>query len=537
MPTTFAEAPTPLRKRMPTLLREIEVLRVAAQLGGDDFSKTAEKARTAVLKWTENRAGRDLPPAAWELQDFEMLAGGCNRAAVRIVNDDWDIWALRAEDADRDVPRRVWCTEIVVGGEFNRQPKFSLRLVASTPEREFCIDPSVPNIVVQMADAPGLFNGNEVLPAKPVLIQTNDDAQELCDYLEHSERSIPVFVTTLRDEIDSTSRIDSKLLAKATTGLARTYLLPEKRTWSLTDRLGRYHSVFHGGVRAYMPSFSTTDDPYRHRLFLGDRLQTDESATACVRSLRSLAAAHSISRTRLGKDVLDFSYVRTAIRDLKWEALSALTDSKAEMLKLTEDIVEILEKEIDEKDKEIDSYVAEIEASEARAQAAEQQNSSLRFYIQHLKDTLAKDGVIPSEERPLPEKWSEFVNWLDQTYPDKVVLTPAARRLTRSPAFDDVALVARSINWLASVQYKRRLEGGGRLANKQVESGVWNSHCGGDTYSVVWRGRHHDVKWHIKSGGNTHNPKRCLRIYYFWDQDFEQIVIDHLPSHRKTEIS
>ena len=535
MPTALAEALAPYYKHMPKPVRDIEVLRISAQLDGNDFSETANTVRIAALKWTERRAaGRDLPPEAWNLRDFEASAGGCNRAAVRIENDDTDFWALRAEDADDDMPRRVWSTEVVIGGKANRPPIVSIRLVATTPEPEFKIDPRVPNIAVQMADAPGLSRNDEKLPAKPVLVQTDDDAKELCDYLEDPNRSIPVFVASLPDEIDSMPHIDSELLARATAGLACTYNLSRIQTWVLTRRFGRYLSVFHGGVRAYMPGFSTTDDPFRHRLFLGDRLLAKDDARACIRSLCSLAATYSISRTRLGKDVLDFATVRSASRTLRKKAHSDREASGTEMLKLADDLVESLEKQIVEKNKEIDGYVAEIETSEGRAQAAEQENSSLRFYIQQLKDTLVQSGVTPTIEGPLPKKWTEFISWLDQTYPDKVVLTPAARRLTRLPEFEDVELVARSITWLATVQHERRLHGGGDLANEQVENGIWNSLCGGDRYSTDWRGRRHDVNWHIKSGGNTRNPKRCLRIYYFWEPELMQTVIDHLPTHRKT---
>lgn len=33
---------------------------------------------------------------------------------------------------------------------------------------------------------------------------------------------------------------------------------------------------------------------------------------------------------------------------------------------------------------------------------------------------------------------------------------------------------------------------------------------------------------------NVRDPKRCLRIYYFWKAETQQTIIDHLPSHRRT---
>ena len=40
--------------------------------------------------------------------------------------------------------------------------------------------------------------------------------------------------------------------------------------------------------------------------------------------------------------------------------------------------------------------------------------------------------------------------------------------------------------------------------------------------------------WHIKNGG-TRDPRRCLRIYYFWDATTQQVVIADMPAHRVTE--
>ena len=83
MATTFSEALTPLARRMPQAVRDVEILRVAAQLDGDDFAKSAKKARDAALTWAKRRAGGNLPKEAWDHLDFELLAGGRNSAGVR----------------------------------------------------------------------------------------------------------------------------------------------------------------------------------------------------------------------------------------------------------------------------------------------------------------------------------------------------------------------------------------------------------------------------------------------------------------------
>ncbi|AMM84853.1 hypothetical protein AZF01_11170 [Martelella sp. AD-3] len=521
MNRAFSEALQPLSKRMSRTVRDIEVLRVSAQLEGEDYTALAAVARNEALKWAKRRAGRELPQAAWQMQDFELLVGGRSSSAVRIETEKLDLWALRAEDPDKDVAGRVWATEIVIGGEVTSRPHVSLRLIASTAEPNFSIQPHVPGPVLQMIENPGLIRGARWLTSEPVTLRTENDAEDLCDHLEDPERRLPVFVIALPDSAGK-PLVDEALLARAVAALARVVLVPAELTWVLTKRFGKTRSVFNGGVRAYLRGFTANDDPFRHRLFLETSLRDTNGAVACVRSLRVLAAELSISETRLGKDVLDFASVRTASRKLRKTDLVRRVAPDEELLKTAEELVESLEKQLEEKDKEIDGYLLEVEATEDRARVAEQENRSLLFRVRQLQAALIDGTLTPEENPPLPKVWSEFTDWLDQSYPDKVLLTPAARRMVRSPEFEDVTLVARSVVWLATIQHDRRANGGGSLRDVQIENGILNSPCGGDTYSVDWKGRRYDVDWHVKTGGNVRDPKRCLRIYYFWEPETQQ---------------
>ena len=530
----FSIALSGFSQRLQREVRDIEVLRVSAQLSGDDFTASANAARKEALAWAKKRAGRALPNEAWDLQDFELLAGGRNSSAVRISNADLDLWALRAEDPDKNVAGRVWTTEIVIGGQSNARPHVSLRLVVSTTEPEFGVEPHVPGPVLQMIEAPGLVRGARTLASSPTIVSSENDVHDLCDYLEDPARKLPVFVCALAGRDGVKSSINTDLLAKATAGMARVFCVAGPQAWVITERFGKFLSVFNGGVRAYLPRFSISDDPFRHRLFLASDLKESGGAAACVRSLRSLAATSSISETRLGKDILEFAAVRTASRKLKKSDLDNQAVSGDDLLKVAEELVTSLELQVEEKDREIDGYVDEVETAEARAISAEQENRALLYQVRQLKDALVAGGATPTSEPPIPQEWSEFSEWLDQTYPDKIVLTPSARRFARSPEFEDVALVARSIAWLATIQHDRRINGGGRLRDESIEGGILNAPCGGDTYSTNWKGRSYDVDWHVKNGGNVRDPKRCLRIYYFWEPELQQTVIDALPAHRKT---
>lgn len=129
-------------------------------------------------------------------------------------------------------------------------------------------------------------------------------------------------------------------------------------------------------------------------------------AGACAAVLRNLAAENSISSTSLGKEVLDFSSVRTTSRRLKAKVQSDRAAPDAELLEAAQSLIDSLEKEVTEKNTEIDGYVDLSEAAEGRALAAEQENRSLLFKVRQLKDALAKGGETPTEEPPLPLEWA-----------------------------------------------------------------------------------------------------------------------------------
>ncbi len=531
MTNAFSDALSPLAARLPRTVADLEVLRVASHLDGDDYAAASDAAREAALRWAAKRAGGQLPKQAWSFEEFELMTGGRNSATVRVKTDELDIWALRAEDPDKNVPGRIWSTEVVIGGRLGERPFLSTRLIASTNEPALQVVPHVPGLILQMAETPGLVRAARKLLSEPQTIETENDAEDLCDHLEDPERRLPVIVVTTWHT--GARLVDDVAIARALTGLARVVRVPPDLTWVLTNRLGKFRSVFGGAVRVYMPGFSVTDDPFRHRLFLAERLMNG-GGSVCATWLRQAVAQLSVSGTRLGRDVLDFASVKTTSRRLRADAMKEVEASDEELVATANELIESLEEQIKEKDKEVDGYIELAEAAEARAAASEQEHRALLYRVRQLQEAIVKGGVSPTEEPPLPQAWGEFVDWVDGTYPDRVVLAPSARRMVKSAAFEDVEAVARSVAWLATEHYDRRVDGGGSMRDVQIENGVRNSPCGGDTYKTNWRDRSYDVDWHVKNGGNTHDPKRCLRIYYFWEPEACLTVIDYLPGHIKT---
>jgi hypothetical protein len=518
------------------VIREREILRVAATLGGIDRERGAEIARQEILKWAQKRAGSPLPPSAWHGDEFEHFAAGRNCSAVRIKDDTKDVWALRADDPDKTVAQRGWTVEAVVGRKPDQMARFSLRLLVSSPERDLRIEPSAPGLLQQVASECGLYRGSERLEAEPWLVESVAEAERLIDMLIDPARQIPIFVLTVPEHAADPQLplIDAHGFSRATLGMAQTVILPARFTWALTERFGKRLSVYGGAARVYLPGFTEDANPYDsgHQLFLLDHQSTTEKAGRITGWLRRIAADESLRRLRLGHDVLSFSAVREQSLDVKRAQLEQRGASDIEQLTAAQAQVSSLKEDLQKSQEENAWLIEAHDAVEDRAKNAEAQLRAAGFRIQQLVEQLKTRGDTPDSNIPLPGSWAEFADWVDQNLIGRVLLTPRARREVKDALFQDVAVAARALLWLANNYRQLRISGGD--GRRPIDSGIHNDRCGADTFQIQWQGRPVDVEWHIKNGGNTRDPGRCLRIYYFWDEASQQVVIASMPAHIRT---
>lgn len=525
--------------RRPRAVREHEILRVAATLQGTDLRRSAEVVRKEAIVWAERRCGGELPQDAWAHRSFEYIAGGRNCLGIRLDNGDADLWAVRIDVPDNGVPGRVWTNEIVVGSLANERPRLSARLLVSTPEDVLDIEPHTPGFVYQAVDRCGLSCGAYELSTRPWQVSSDADADMLIQMLVDPARRLPVFVLTIPErEADRRPLLDADSLARSTLGLSHVVVLPTAYSWALTNQFGKQRAVFGGAVRTYLPGFAEDDSPYRHRLVIADQLATPEGKAQCARWMRWLAASESVRRFTLGDQVLAFAAIRNASSELRQHVLEAEGASESAQLVAARARIEALEKGREDDKLSLEYFASEHARAEERAQTAEDQARASAFRIQQLIDLLDANGQVRTQSVELPASWSELSNWCDVTLAGRVVLTPSARRAIRAPEFEDVQLAARCLLWLAEECWERRRTGGGSsLRDALIEAGVWNAHCGGDQFDLNWQGQRYTADWHIKNGGNTRDPQRCLRIYYFWDPLSQQIVVAEMPAHRRTDAS
>lgn len=506
-------------------------MRVAALLPDLD---SAQSARGEVLKWAAKRAGAKLPETAWNHESFELLVAGRNSLAVRIVENGMDLWAIRAEDPDKEVAGRVWTTEVVIGWRDDDQPHFCMRLLASSGEDELDIEPHVPGFVIQVADSVGMAIDGYGLGSAAQAYANQDEAAFLVNLLEDPSRTLPVIVIAA-DEEDGFTPLDADNLARALLGIAHVAVLTGDASWALTERFGKYLAVFGGGVRVYQAGFDADTEPFQHRLFIRASLNSATGRRTAERWLRSFVANESVKRVQLGREIFSFADIRNVSLRLNQEKLREIGASPADQLEAARKAIKALEAKIEEQSQELTYFGGEHKSAEARAELAELNAAASSTRINDLIARLRAKGDDPDHSIAFPTSWAEVGSWCDKHLAGRLILTTSARRNMKKADFEDVAQAARCLLWLADTGRDRRINGGdGSINDEPIEDGIRNAHCGGDEYPTFWRGQKCAVEWHIKNGGNVRDPKRCLRIYYFWDDATQVIVVDDLPAHRRT---
>jgi hypothetical protein len=144
----------------------------------------------------------------------------------------------------------------------------------------------------------------------------------------------------------------------------------------------------------------------------------------------------------------------------------------------------------------------------------------------------------------LPVAFGDFVEWFEHECGARATLMPRAVRELKDAVFEDVPLVAKCVQaistearaWLSGQPGgKAEFEEKCRELGVQFGKSISESRAGEEVekYYVEYpRGSRKRVflEWAIKKGSDK-DERHCLRIYFFWDDESQRVVIGWLPSH------
>lgn len=156
---------------------------------------------------------------------------------------------------------------------------------------------ATPRLVRNILGAVEAYNGPARLNDRPRLVLDEDEVDELIDAFCDPERTVPLQVAGPVPGADQIRWVDQVALwTKETVGMAATYVLTERASEALEQKVGRSHAVPAGSIRSYLPEVDPASgvDARRHRLLSARTLaETPDGRTRAL--LASATRRHSLA--------------------------------------------------------------------------------------------------------------------------------------------------------------------------------------------------------------------------------------------------
>jgi hypothetical protein len=529
------------------------VSQVNLRIRGDDQEEAFRNARQAVLAWMSNRAGRKLPEAAWRGESFELVeVGAQNTAAVAI--DQPLYWTARLDDADKDVPMRVWTTEIAIAAGTKGDVVFGARLINVTRGDDTPFTSTVPGFIRQVVDQGNAHLDGRLIEASPWLIAEREDVHRLVALLFSPNRTRDVIVLALPEGSADPRQtaIPAEVFTRRTLGAAHVAVITSEMSFLLTDIVGKEFSVFHQGIRTYRPRFDPEEqEPFYHPLAVPQRIASfgERGATSYLDFLAAQVLGNSVKGPDAEAQLPSFATVRRESTRMRIEAARAQGQSDTDLLALADEEIDKLRKALDDQKQTTDGLLKaadeETERLNTELQREQAQVNHLRQRVDALNAKLQHVGARAANQLVIPDSLDDFEEWCATELSGSVVVLNRAYRGVKKSDYEDTGLIYQAMLLLRDFYVPMRRSGGvdtrrgfeARCRALGLEFGPSFAGAGhgehGDEYVVDYRTRRRVLDLHLKKG-NSRETRLAFRLYFFWDDEEKQAVVGWLPSHLTT---
>jgi hypothetical protein len=538
---TLREQLRPIQDEFRSARPEVRaIVQVTCRLVGT-AAEAVGRARLTILEWLRDKQRiQHLPPQAWRGESFEIDALQGQPVAVEAHGE---VWALRYDNADAAVAGRTWRTEAILAWR-EQVALVGVRLSVISRKWDISLHKSIPRVVTALCSRPGLQDYGVELQSVARHVRDADDVEQLVALLASPQRTRPVYVVS--EETSGRVRLDPDRLAAQTAGLAHVVWLHADAAWTLSDRIGKSQSAFGGAIRTYSPGFepltaSFDAHPIATPEWLARRF-TDDREFANLLTLKAIDA--SVTVGNLEEVLPTFAMVRRGLAEKRLREARAGNLSDKELLHLYEDDNSKLRADLTAADDLAKQMEARVAATQAAADRLEAEKAFLRFRIEQLEAVLHQKSDVEIVE--YPETLGDLDHWTGRFLGDCLILLPRALRSARKAQYSDIRLVCDCLLLLGREyrDQRRGLVTKDRVDGATRELGVTISRSGDearllqwkDEYEVDWRGEKRLLDLHVKKG-SSREPRNCLRIYFFFDDETEQVVVGHLPDHLTNDLT
>ena len=322
------------------------------------------------------------------------------------------------------------------------------------------------------------------------------------------------------------NQINSAAMARRLAGVA--IVIEAQRvdaTWDIAESLGRSLSCFNGGVRIYWPGFKDVEDPRRHPLFLGARIEAlgpDVIARAVERSVFAVASFRFVPDARITEVIRKAEQAKRA-SELEAQRATSGVDWEAFAFEIE----------------------GELSAAKQRMSELEAENENLRANQQVFFTSRASEEIdhVSPEEIDVPGSVKEAVEIAKRKYGNLIILNSAFDSSEKCP-FQRPAEIAEALQDLDQIaaswqKLKARRGNGGDLRQHLVDLG-WGKRCSMHISNTTRRQYKTDYTFnygpkprlfepHITIGSG--DPNSCASIHFVLDETNGKIVIAHVGRH------
>lgn len=522
---------------------------LCAALRGDPaagLSDTWSRALKICVDWLGRKFPEQIPQEAYKGESVELDVHGQSLSCIAIP--ELGLWSARIQLPDapfQDLPAvagRSWTTEVALTRD-DSGVRFATRNVcASLPNCDAPIAFTTPVIVTDLADSIGLI---EVRPldGKPWVLKTQAEIDELHAFLENGHRTLPVYLITETNR----ALVDTTELARRTLGLAHVVVMPSKLTSAWSKRIGKEWSAELGAVRTYRPWLRFYEDsPYSHPAVLPEkilswRFEDLDGARAFTAYLVEQACVTCVGKKMDWGKTLFYADARARWAELQRESTADDKNWRAAY----EAENSALKAKLEESIKESEAYNDDAIAATRERDLHKEESARLRMHNDALRAALsAKSGQAADATLEIPRTYEVLPEWVERNLVGRLILHPRAKRGLRDADYEEPELVYRALLLLANEF--RAMRRGDPTAKPQLETRI--SELGlhltrsiaparagqqGDEYFAKYplgSDKTAFFELHLRKG-NSKKTQYCLAIYFFWDEETEQVVIGWLPSH------
>jgi hypothetical protein len=485
-----------------------------------------------------------LPANLLNLDSFDDETSSLSSEYLQVPN--LSVWAARFTEPDAVVAGRSWSVEMCLGHNEDRR-FFGSRLLCFSRDFNFDFVPAVPRVYRNLVSKQVLFGDGMRLSATAIDLQTDVDIDWFAALMRNPRRTRNIIALSC-DELGH-CQINPAVFSDRLCGVAHVVRIFPEACFLLSDIVGRYLSVFDSGIRVYRPAAAMDDDdPLRHTLYTKLFL-THSDLSELQNTILKDAFAASASTNLQSRSIPTFVQIRSANARVKLAALQA--GGSKEIIALNAQLKAAENARLAAETQAREAFDLAASEEELRKRAEDERNQEKARSMVLAARIRALEAMVEAEMAAnapaIPANYGDIPTWVEEQFAGRMKLLPRALRGLAAATFNNVTLVSELLELLATeyVNGRRgdqaawqRFEDGTKARGVEYTRSISSARAGeqGDEYLVPYWGGKHLLEWHLKRG-TSRDPARDMRIYFFWDDEDEEVIIGYLPGHLNTRIT